>query len=178
MHKVAYVVYKEQVESGKVVRHAPFICKSRLCCNPEHLLVGTALDNYNDCVLEGKHKGLESFASLSKEQRHDRAIKINSKMSIDQFIERSRKGGKAIGSVNMKRLQNSLTAEQRKENARKGGLSVSPEKRELLRQKNRKYADRIDDVLSLYKDGFSVSSIESKLNVPHSTVRKIITGVY
>jgi hypothetical protein len=40
------------IPSGMVIRHK---CDNRLCCNPEHLEIGTVADNNSDCVSRGRH---------------------------------------------------------------------------------------------------------------------------
>lgn len=44
-HRYAYEVYIGKIPDGLIVRH---ICHNTKCSNPDHLLVGTHLDNYND----------------------------------------------------------------------------------------------------------------------------------
>ena len=43
--QISYVVFKEDLKVGEVVRHK---CDTRLCINPEHLEAGTHQDNMND----------------------------------------------------------------------------------------------------------------------------------
>lgn len=38
--------------TGKVVRHK---CDTKLCCNPDHLAVGSQSDNIRDAVAKGRH---------------------------------------------------------------------------------------------------------------------------
>lgn len=49
-HRYAYACFNTLKETD-VVRH---ICHNQICCNPEHLRVGTAKDNYYDSL--GKHQ--------------------------------------------------------------------------------------------------------------------------
>ena len=44
-HRYSYMCFKGIIPKGYLVRH---LCHNRSCCNPEHLEVGTHLDNYND----------------------------------------------------------------------------------------------------------------------------------
>ncbi|QDH46778.1 putative HNH endonuclease [Aeromonas phage LAh_8] len=47
-HRVAYMVYKGEIPEGLLVRHT---CDNRLCCNPNHLELGTIQDNMKDKVI-------------------------------------------------------------------------------------------------------------------------------
>lgn len=44
-HRYAYTVAYGNIPEGLLVRHK---CHNRKCCNPEHLHVGTDLENWND----------------------------------------------------------------------------------------------------------------------------------
>lgn len=46
-HVVSYRLFCGPIEDGLIVRHR---CDNRLCVNPDHLSLGTHLDNRNDCV--------------------------------------------------------------------------------------------------------------------------------
>ena len=52
VHRTAFLIANGWLPRGKggsslLIRHT---CDVRLCCNPEHLIVGTALDNVNDAI--------------------------------------------------------------------------------------------------------------------------------
>lgn len=50
-HKVAYTLVKGEVPAGMQIRHS---CDTRLCCNPEHLEIGTHIDNMADMAARGR----------------------------------------------------------------------------------------------------------------------------
>ena len=52
-HRVAYKLCIGKIPKDQVVRH---VCHNRKCVNPEHLLLGTQLDNIADMVKIGRHK--------------------------------------------------------------------------------------------------------------------------
>lgn len=51
-HRMAYVLTYGELPPGMWARH---ICGNRWCCNPAHLLPGTAGDNNRDTVQQGRH---------------------------------------------------------------------------------------------------------------------------
>ena len=52
-HRMAYLLANGSIPEGLFVLHAPVICHNRACCNPAHLRVGTARDNYQDAIKDG-----------------------------------------------------------------------------------------------------------------------------
>lgn len=51
VHRLAYEAYVGPIPEGLHVLHR---CDTRSCCNPEHLFVGTAKDNMQDCKRKGR----------------------------------------------------------------------------------------------------------------------------
>jgi hypothetical protein len=49
-HRFSYVAFKGPIRYDLVVRHT---CHIRSCVNPEHLILGTPQDNWNDQVKHG-----------------------------------------------------------------------------------------------------------------------------
>lgn len=74
MHKLSYILWKGSVPDGMVVRH---ICNNPICCNPEHLQIGTQMDNVLDCMMADRHcKGTRNGnAKLSERQVLEIAFK-------------------------------------------------------------------------------------------------------
>lgn len=50
-HKASYLAFNGDVPDGLIVRHT---CDNRICVNPDHLVVGTQKDNFNDMVERGR----------------------------------------------------------------------------------------------------------------------------
>lgn len=46
-HRCSYVYYKGPIPSGLMVRHK---CDTPACVNPDHLILGTVIDNNKDCT--------------------------------------------------------------------------------------------------------------------------------
>ncbi len=51
IHRVSYEAYKGSIAPGLVVRHS---CDTPCCVNPDHLSVGTHVDNAMDMVSRGR----------------------------------------------------------------------------------------------------------------------------
>lgn len=69
-HRVSHELFKGKIPDGLIVRH---ICHNPLCCNPNHLLTGTAKDNADDMVKAGRHP--KTFLGVPKTEEHKQKIK-------------------------------------------------------------------------------------------------------
>ncbi len=52
-HVFSYLIFKGNINKNLMIRHNCPNINNKLCCNPEHLLLGTAKDNKNDEVIRG-----------------------------------------------------------------------------------------------------------------------------
>ncbi len=52
-HRVAYMIAHGSIPDGLIVRHK---CDNPLCCNVDHLEIGTDKDNSRDMVIRGRRK--------------------------------------------------------------------------------------------------------------------------
>lgn len=50
-HRMAYEIWVGPIPDGMIVCHR---CDVTLCCNPDHLFLGTYSDNTQDCVAKGR----------------------------------------------------------------------------------------------------------------------------
>lgn len=54
-HRAAFIVFNGQIPKGMCVLHR---CDNRPCINPQHLFIGTQLDNVADMISKGRSKFL------------------------------------------------------------------------------------------------------------------------
>lgn len=80
-HRTAYSLWIGEIPDGLVVRHK---CDNRACVNPEHLEIGTQLDNIQDTIRRGRHAKGESSgnAKLTWNQVQEIREKLKTKKNI------------------------------------------------------------------------------------------------
>jgi hypothetical protein len=79
-HIAAYLIANGQLPKGKYVCHT---CDNPPCCNPSHLFLGTAKDNYEDSKAKDRHSRGErnGFSKLTADEvraiRRDRRVQVD-----------------------------------------------------------------------------------------------------
>jgi len=53
VHRVVWEMFNGPIPDGQCVLHK---CDTRLCCNPDHLFIGTYADNNHDMMDKGRHR--------------------------------------------------------------------------------------------------------------------------
>ncbi len=83
-HRMAYIFKYGQIPDGKLVCHT---CDNPLCINPDHLFLGTSLDNTHDMIKKGRaiyFKGEQVWKHKLKEQQ---VIDIRSKYASKRYTQ-------------------------------------------------------------------------------------------
>lgn len=52
-HRISWILHFGEPEKGKFILHK---CDNPPCVNPDHLFLGTAKDNIDDCIRKGRFK--------------------------------------------------------------------------------------------------------------------------
>lgn len=66
-HRVAWIIKNGPIKDGMYVLHK---CDSRMCCNPDHLFLGTHQDNMDDMKRKGRSKLIGSGRDYELLQSH------------------------------------------------------------------------------------------------------------
>ncbi len=69
-HRFAFIVTIGPIPDGMFVCHK---CDNPPCCNPDHLFVGTRLDNIRDMVSKGRHRF--DFGGIDGKRRQRMAVR-------------------------------------------------------------------------------------------------------
>jgi hypothetical protein len=85
-HRVSYALFKEDIPADLLVRHT---CHQKFCVNPDHLILGTHLDNAQDSLLAGlylrgdDHPCRKNPSVMPRGERHPHSVLTeNSVLSI------------------------------------------------------------------------------------------------
>lgn len=60
-HRAAYILFKGDIPAGKCIMHT---CDNRICVNPDHLMIGTTIENIQDMDKKGR-RGTRSKLTFS-----------------------------------------------------------------------------------------------------------------
>lgn len=114
-HRLSWEINLGAIPKGMMIRH---LCHNPLCCNPTHLLPGTAKDNHSDMQKAGRmfvpkaQKGEDNVSSkLTKSDvmniytSEDRGVDLASKYNVSKtIISRIRRGRAWLSVTNHKEV--------------------------------------------------------------------------
>lgn len=106
-HRVSYEIFNEKIPSGNCYKDKINIlhkCDNRKCVNPDHLFLGTFMDNHRDMILKGRenHPGLKgSKNSMAKINEETVLIirSLNGKMSQSNIGKMFNLSQTTVGSI-------------------------------------------------------------------------------
>lgn len=162
-HRYIYWKLNGDIPEGLIVRHR---CDNPPCCNPDHLEVGTYLDNSNDCTERNRrwrpthcvHGHLLSGDNLYKDKyRHCRTCALERKR---EWSRRNPKAGVPLLPVYQPesgRMKNARAAGERNHFAK-----LTEEKVEALRNSR--------------AQGTKIKDIAAKFGIHFTTVHRILRG--
>jgi len=71
-HRFSWMLKHKTIQDGLWVLHK---CDNKCCVNPDHLFLGTASDNMQDCLSKGRHIPGKAFGVLNGSFTHPEKIK-------------------------------------------------------------------------------------------------------
>lgn len=85
-NRISWVIYKGEIPEGKYILHS---CDNPRCTNPDHLFLGTCLENNRDKVFKGRgNKGSKHGNSkLTEEQVKNMRVKFRDGVMIKRIME-------------------------------------------------------------------------------------------
>lgn len=83
MHRYVYTIYNGEIPDNMVVMHT---CDNTRCINPEHLKLGTQLDNVKDMDDKGRRKYKAHHGADNPSSKHSKEKCWNIKKDLDNGI--------------------------------------------------------------------------------------------
>ena len=157
-HRLSYEIYKGEIPKGMFVCHT---CDVRDCVNPDHLWIGTNLDNINDAIKKGKMpiltKGFNDLEIIQKsrdkrigQKRSEeskqkmRFAQLGKKQTEETKIKRSKAlKGRLRDEETKQKIRNKLlghkVSEETKLKIKESLKNISEETRQKMRDSRNKF---------------------------------------
>lgn len=95
-HRYAYELCKGFIPEGKIILHD---CDNRLCVNPDHLAVGTYLENTQDMFLRGRNQDNKGVKNHGAKVNETQVYMIRALSRIETFSRLSRLFHISVASI-------------------------------------------------------------------------------
>lgn len=115
----------EEIPTGMVIRH---MCNRPMCCNPNHLVIGTSLDNSRDRDSEGRNRRIAGARKRDAELMHLIKSEEPSGLTIREFAERAGLGIEEA-RLRLRRLKMLELVEMRREGENRRIVHIHAEPR-------------------------------------------------
>ena len=159
-HRLSFLIHKGDIPKGRCVLHR---CDNRLCVNPEHLFLGSKLDNARDMVSKRRHCFGEKQGASKLSETEVRAALALIASGMPQI--------RVAEMMNISPMQVSRI----KRGERWG--HIQPDKPKWRKKRKFLNAEQIKDVLQRLKSGESQHSIANSIGISQSHVSRIARGL-
>lgn len=103
-HRFAWVVFNGKIPAGKYILHR---CNNPLCCNVEHLYIGTQTDNMRDVALQGTKRYTSGVAHHNAVLTPEKVIQIREMLTHKSQAAVATTFG--VSPQTIKRIRNGIT---------------------------------------------------------------------
>lgn len=110
-HRLSYELHKGLIPPGMCVCHS---CDNPSCVNPEHLWLGSLIDNNQDMVNKNRHalkKGMRLYSKLTEDQVRDIRTQILNGITMVELSKKYNVSDRTINDINSGKLWASIDNE-------------------------------------------------------------------
>ena len=162
VHRIAFQLSRGDVPFGLFVCHE---CDNKICCNPNHLWLGTAVDNNLDCVSKGRKVCGDQHWTRVYPEKVARGNKNGARLHPEKLSR---------GDQHWTRLYPDLVAR-----GKRSGQHTHPERTARgERNGNAKLTkDQIFEIFAYHKLGWSQKQLAEHFGVLQANISRILRGV-